>query len=237
MGFEKNTSTCFPEATPWLFLASFLHTSNDRPPCQSSILLNIFTTHLKAKSGRNHLESNHWNFSDVVIPYDSIITSGKLWMRNFKLLQAWVIYSKYIIPYLALFMTQTFRITCQRTGSLLHESKSKTQKNDGNIQLRMLPTPPPSRNWEVKVVLGWSPDLKNMKACHPASRKNSQIRLPKSSKCVIRDSHPIWLDFNDSSHFFHFPPARGVISSPNLWKRPGEFRLPGGPAGGWLSSH
>lgn len=53
---EKNTSACFPEATPWLFLASFLHTSNDRPPCQSSILLNIFTTHLKAKSGRNHLE-------------------------------------------------------------------------------------------------------------------------------------------------------------------------------------
>lgn len=84
-------------------------------------------------------------------------------------------------------MTQTFRITCQRTGSLLHESKSKTQKNDGNIQLRMLPTPP-SRNWEVKVVLGWSP------ACHPGGGKIPKSASPKSS---VR--HP-WL----SSHLVGF---------------------------------
>ena len=71
-----------------------------------------------------------------------------------------------------------------------------------------------------------------MNSCHPGGDKIPKFASPNPQSAGFVTLIPSGWISTTPPHFFHFPPARGVISSPNLWKRPGEFRLPGAPAAG-----
>ena len=149
---------------------------------------------------------------------DSIITSGKLWMRNFKLLQAWVIYSTLHHPLLAPFMTQTFISPVTSTivwadSIFVQESDlCFTNQRQENAISNLVCCPRPETGIP-RLLLG-SPDLKIWRRVilvekNPIIPSASQV-LSAVKKSLI------------PSGWKRLPlfPRRlpGVISSPNLWR-------------------